>query len=130
MSCGVGSRHGLDPALLWLWRRLAAIAPIRPLAWELPHAMGATLKKKKKKKFYNVIFCYHKSMLFVQLVLLYIRKIQRIFFLMLGFFYTFIYPIHSHRFIGLGLYQHKFLKFISFNYYSSVLLGLLLNSFM
>ena len=25
-----------DPRLLWLWRRLAAIAPIRPLAWEPP----------------------------------------------------------------------------------------------
>ena len=25
-----------DPVLLWLWCRPAAIAPIRPLAWELP----------------------------------------------------------------------------------------------
>ena len=39
-----------DPALLWLWRRLAAATPIRPLAWEFPYAMGAGLKKKKKKK--------------------------------------------------------------------------------
>ena len=39
-----------DPVLLllWLWRRLAAAALIQPLAWELPHAVGATLKKKKK----------------------------------------------------------------------------------
>ena len=29
MSCGVGHRRGLDPALLWLWRRPAAVAPIR-----------------------------------------------------------------------------------------------------
>ena len=28
MSCGIGCRHGLDPKLLWLWRRLAAAAPI------------------------------------------------------------------------------------------------------
>ena len=28
VSCGVGLRGGSDPALLWLWRRLAAIAPI------------------------------------------------------------------------------------------------------
>ena len=34
MSCGVGRRRGSDPALLWLWRRLAATAPIRPLAQE------------------------------------------------------------------------------------------------
>ena len=50
MSCGVGHRRGLDPALLWLWRRPAATAPIRPLAWEPLHAAGAALGKKKKKK--------------------------------------------------------------------------------
>ena len=33
-----------------LWHRLAAVAPIRPLAWELPYAMGAALKRKKKKR--------------------------------------------------------------------------------
>ena len=31
MSCGVGRRGGLDPALLWLWHGLVATAPIRPL---------------------------------------------------------------------------------------------------
>ena len=30
-------------------RRLAAVAPIRPLAWELPYAAGVALKSKKKK---------------------------------------------------------------------------------
>ena len=35
--------------MLWVWRRLAAIALIPPLAWKLPYAMGAELKKKKKK---------------------------------------------------------------------------------
>ena len=50
MSCGVGLRCGSDPALLWLWCRLAAIALIWLLAWEPPHAMGAALKKKIKKK--------------------------------------------------------------------------------
>ena len=39
-----------DLALLWLWCRLAAVAPIRPLAWELPCATGMALKEKKKKK--------------------------------------------------------------------------------
>ena len=28
-----------DPVLLWLWCRLAAVAPIEPLAWEPPCAM-------------------------------------------------------------------------------------------
>ena len=50
MSCGVGRRHGLDPALLWLWRRPAATAPIRPLAWEPPYAEGAAQEMAKKKK--------------------------------------------------------------------------------
>ena len=50
MSCGVGCRRGLDPALLWLWRRLVATAPIRPLAWEPPYAAGAALEKTKKEK--------------------------------------------------------------------------------
>ena len=27
--------------LLWLWHRLAATAPISPLAWEPPYAAGA-----------------------------------------------------------------------------------------
>ena len=49
MSCGVGRRYGSDPALLWLWRRPVATASIRPLGWEPLYAMGAALKRKKKK---------------------------------------------------------------------------------
>ena len=48
MSCGVGHRCGQDLALLWLWCRLAATAPIRPPAWELQYAVdavGVALKK-------------------------------------------------------------------------------------
>ena len=48
MSCDVGHRYGLDPMLLW--RSLAAIALIRPLAREPPYAMGEALEKDKKKK--------------------------------------------------------------------------------
>ena len=33
-----------------LWCRLAAVAPIRPLAWKPPYATGATPKEEKKKK--------------------------------------------------------------------------------
>ena len=57
MSFGVSHRSGLDPVLLWLWHRPAAIALIRPLAWEPPYATSVALKtttttttKKKKKK--------------------------------------------------------------------------------
>ena len=48
--CGFGCRCGLDPMLLWLWWRLAAVGLIQPLAWELPCTTGAALKQKKKKK--------------------------------------------------------------------------------
>ena len=36
--------------LLRLWCRLAAVAPIRPLAWEPLYAVGAALEKDKKKR--------------------------------------------------------------------------------
>ena len=48
MSCGIGQRHSSDMA--WLWCGQAGAAPIRPLAWEFPHAVSAALKKKKKGK--------------------------------------------------------------------------------
>ena len=50
MSCGVGHSCGLDLALLWLWGRLVAIAPVRPLAWEPPYAEEVALQKAKKTK--------------------------------------------------------------------------------
>jgi len=50
LSCGVGRRCGSDPVLLWLWQRLAATAPIQPLAWEPPNAAGAALRKQPKKQ--------------------------------------------------------------------------------
>ena len=50
MSCGVGCRCGSDLISLWLWCKLAAIAPIRRLACEIPYDLGAALKKKDKKK--------------------------------------------------------------------------------
>ena len=58
MSCGVGCRRGSDPALLWLWCRPVATAPIQPPAWEPPYAAGAaqeiatttTTKKDKRNR--------------------------------------------------------------------------------
>ena len=41
--------------LLWLWRRLAATAPIQSLAWELPYVAGAALKRKKKLKLKKIL---------------------------------------------------------------------------
>ena len=53
MSCSVGQRLSLDLVWLWLWHRLAAAAPIRPLAWELSYATGATLKRPPKMQFFK-----------------------------------------------------------------------------
>ena len=35
--------------LLWLWRRPAATALIRPLAWEPPYAVDAAIKRQQNK---------------------------------------------------------------------------------
>ena len=61
MSCGVGRRCSSDPELLWLWRRLAAAALIRPLAWAPPYATGAAPEKaerQKKKRDLLITFWY------------------------------------------------------------------------
>ena len=50
MRYSIGHRHGMDLALLWLWRRPAVTVPIRPLAWEPPYAADAALKRQKDKK--------------------------------------------------------------------------------
>ena len=60
MSSGVGHKRSLDPALLWLWCRPVAAAPIHPLAWKPPNAKGAAKEreerpKKKKKKGRNTL---------------------------------------------------------------------------
>ena len=36
-----------------IWYRPVATAPIRPLAWESPYAMGAALKGQRQKKTKN-----------------------------------------------------------------------------
>ena len=55
MSYGVGHRQGLDLELLCLWLWLAAVALIRPLAWEPPYAaLKKQTKKKKQRKSLNI----------------------------------------------------------------------------
>ena len=50
MNCGVGHRRGSDSESLWLWCKPAAVASIRPLAWEPPYAVGAALGKKERER--------------------------------------------------------------------------------
>ena len=50
VSWGVGHRRGWDLALLWLWHRPTAVAPIRPLVWKPPYAVGAALKRQGRKE--------------------------------------------------------------------------------
>ena len=54
---GVGRRHGLNLALLWLWRRPATVALIRPPSLEtsICHRCGP---KKKKKKLWDGMSVY------------------------------------------------------------------------
>ena len=49
VSCGVGRRLDSVLALLWLWHRPVARAPIGPLAWEPPYALGVAVKSTKNK---------------------------------------------------------------------------------
>ena len=48
MNCGVGRRRGSDPVLPWLGHKPAAVALIRPLAWEPPYAPGVAPEKAKR----------------------------------------------------------------------------------
>ena len=52
MSCGVDRRCGSDPALPWLWCRLAATALIGPpsLGTSMCHGCSPRKDKKRKKK--------------------------------------------------------------------------------
>ena len=76
MSCGVGCRCGSDPELLWLWCRPVATAPIRPLAWEPPYAVGVALekaksqKKTKQKKTQKIVIHTKKSMVMASVLYL------------------------------------------------------------
>ena len=51
---------------LWLWYRPVATACIRPLAWELPYALGAALKKKKKKT-KKFLYCFYVEMIIYEI---------------------------------------------------------------
>ena len=53
MRCGVGHNVARISALLLLWCRLAAIAPIPSLAWEPLYAADAALKRKKERQEYS-----------------------------------------------------------------------------
>ena len=61
-DCGVGHRCGLDPALLWLWlwRRPAAVALIRPPAgnFHMPQVRPQKTKNKINLK-KDVYICVH-----------------------------------------------------------------------
>ena len=59
VSCGVGHRGGTDLVLLCC--RPAAVAPIRPLAWDIPYATVAALKTKKKKKIHLEFFPHQQA---------------------------------------------------------------------
>ena len=53
------SQTQLDPKLLWLWCRWAAVALIRPVAWKLPYAAHVALKKKEREREINICIIKH-----------------------------------------------------------------------
>ena len=55
------SQIGLDATLLWLWLWMAAAAPLRPLAWELPHTTGVALKKRGRGRRRETWGCHQQS---------------------------------------------------------------------
>ena len=57
-GCSIGRRSGSDLVLLWLWRRLAAVTLIKPLAGKLQYASGAAVKTNKKKKQKHLVKLY------------------------------------------------------------------------
>ena len=79
VSCGVGHRCGLGPALLWLWLwcRLAAAALIPPLTWEPPYALGAALKRQKDNNDAHLIHAPAGSMNLEDMMLTEISQIQK-----------------------------------------------------
>ena len=56
------SKMWLGSGMAWLCQRLAAVAPIGPLAGEPPYAAGVTLKKKKEKKRKNTALDFDSSL--------------------------------------------------------------------
>ena len=49
MQLGSRERHRGGSDLVWLWRRPAATALIRPLAWEPPYAKRVALEEAKRQ---------------------------------------------------------------------------------
>ena len=74
MSCGVGCRRGLDPALLWFWCRPVSTAPIGPLAWEPPYAAGVAQEKAKRQKQTNKQKKPHPDITTLALCFIYFQK--------------------------------------------------------
>ena len=102
-SWGLSHRCGWDMALLWLWQRSAA--PIWPLAWELPCAMSAALKKTKKKKKKKKKYVKHQSRCSVNNS---------------NCSYIFSVYLHSVLFIFLYFYYGWFAVFCQFLLYSKL----------
>ena len=81
LCCRSQTRLGSHVTLLWLWLwcRLAAVAPVGPLGWEPPYAAGAVLEKTEKRKKKKKELVYRSSVRFQaqSLALLSGLRIQR-----------------------------------------------------
>ena len=94
------SRHGSDLALLRLWCRPAATAPIQLLAWEPPYAVGAALKRQKRrekeKPFVNNPFTFFNS--FIEIPFPYTTDPLKVCRLIVITIFTELYHHHHDQF--------------------------------
>ena len=74
VSCGVGHRCSSNPALLWLWRRPVATAPIR-LGTSICRGNGPRNGKKTKKKKELCSWIYQTSLNYIfKLLILFLHN--------------------------------------------------------
>ena len=83
VSCGVGRRQGLDPALLWLWHRLAATADSTPsLGTSIcressPRNGKKRTEKTNKKKFKGIYVLNYTEATFIKQKLRFAKETQK-----------------------------------------------------
>ena len=92
--------------MLWLWHRLMATAPIRPLAWEPPYAVGAALRRQKNKNKINKIISW------IQLLWKTVEQLLKKLKLKLP---------HDSAILFLGIYPDKTIKRYRLPYFTAAL---------
>ena len=112
LSCDVSCKHNLNPALLWLWLRPAAAAPIGPLAWELPYHRWGPKKQNQKIKTNKKSLLYTWNWLRVNLKEFSCKKM--VIYKMLDVFINFAVEIPSVYPCQITLHTNKYITIVKF----------------